>query len=405
MDLGKRKKLQETIMKAHTNKVDKDKNDKGKRATRQRQPTCGDCGGAFEKDDNEEGPFQNGTSYTKDYLICNKCDNLFHFACGGVNDEPLLRQMMKFNVKWICFPCKYATLDNQTAVQTKLESMEQVFTTMADEFKQLKKITNSYELTLETLINRQTQFENNTDVKINSIQQQINELQSVSNSTLNQELTSLIDQLKLEIQEIKNELENNKATNTPKQSSDINYIKNLTRRHNIIIEGVPIMNNEDDRALREVIKKIGGVCGIEIKDELVVSVRRLKNSKENQPGLILLKCAEQSNFKDEFLSKYFDTLAKNIPLKASMIGFNTTNRIYFNHHLSKDLLTAKGQALILKHLKVVQKVIPRYNFVKIVLNNNESFKINSSDDLRENLKIKLNLNLDDLLTQHRKQKN
>lgn len=91
-------------------------------------------------------------------------------------------------------------------------------------------------------------------------------------------------------------------------------------------------------------------------------------------------------------------MALNRPLSCNLIGLGTNNRIYINHHLSYDLLLVKDKAMDLRREKIMDKVAPRYNLVKINIGG-KWFKINNLQQLKNIIWKEKKINVEDSIPQ------
>lgn len=270
------------------------------------------------------------------------------------------------------------------------------------EFHKLQHITSAYEQTVTQLSNKIDALEKETNDKVINLQMQLDELRNaISNPSDISEMKEALNQLKSEIWEIKKSSKTHSIGNIAKHEEHINYLHSVQRLDNLVIQGVPEETNENETKLREIITKIAGICGVLLTPASIKSIHRIrqtrpKKSTNTRPNAILLRLTEGSHAKEQIFLKYLELVAAGRPLNCQMIGMSQGTRIFLNHHLSRELLQIKDKALILKREKVIQKVTPRYNTVKLQIKD-KWHKIESIDILNDVIQKELNLNMETLV--------
>lgn len=368
-----------------------------RRITRNSPLRCEDCQGTIKI---EEEKLQNETTTNIEGLICNLCEKAYHYKCGGVPDDEKLNQMKRLGVieRWLCPSCMYSTLLDHHNFKQKIDEETK---SVADELKKVSTFLSTQQTIIKGLEEGQKQIMIDTKTKFEEVDCTIKTIRLEN------------DELKKELNELKKTLE--RATDRPESGptypntsnpqllNEINYISSMNRKHNLIIQNVPEVMNEDEGKLTDIIKRIGGACGMDVKDSDIVSAHRIEKKNPTKPSLILVKFNGNSNAKDQLLTKYFTSILNNIPPKLSMIGMASDTRIFINHHLSKELLQIKDKALVLKQARVIQKVNARYNTIRIVINN-QPHKIFNLAQLRDIVHKGTGQDMDAVLAQQQRKR-
>lgn len=182
-----------------------------------------------------------------------------------------------------------------------------------------------------------------------------------------------------------------RSTKTERQNqeleSEINHLKSLQRKDNLIISGVPSSQTETVDNLKETVKRIAACCGVSLKSEDIVNIYRLKDSitveHQDRPKypLIMVKFDEKRAVKQSIYHNYIKLIGQKLPLRLNNLGLNGTNRIYLNHHLSPALLIVRKQATDLKKLGVIERTVPRHDSIKLLING-KWLKINTIQELK-----------------------
>lgn len=163
--------------------------------------------------------------------------------------------------------------------------------------------------------------------------------------------------------------ETNTRQSTPQSSKDLTYIKDLQRKNNLIVQNVPIVDDENQQKLKDIMIKLANSCGCDISPTNIVSISRLRRNKENQDAssisnAILVKFIDVS-IKDDIFRGYIKTITNKTPITSSTIGTGGNHRIFINQHLSPELMKVKMKAVKLKQLKMISKISASYNMVRI----------------------------------------
>lgn len=155
--------------------------------------------------------------------------------------------------------------------------------------------------------------------------------------------------------------------------SDVNYLKSLQRKDNLIVCGIPYSQYETQDDLISTMKKIAAVSGVDLNSDDISNIYRLRESitrtsqgRPNYP-LIMVKFTKYSEAKQKIFRNYLKQIGEKIPLRCSQLGMSSSNRIYLNHHLTPLLLRIREQATGLRKLGVIERTIPRYDAIKILL--------------------------------------
>lgn len=382
-------------------KSPEDKNNmdnKSKRATRSNPPTCTDC----------DQPF----TETETTLTCGKCGDIFHLDCAGIQSKYTLELLTKNSVKWMCFECNLSTLNYVNTVKTKLETLEKTFSQINTQFSDLKKITSAYEQVLKGVNERVDAIEASSKATVSDLQRQIDALSSTkSNNDDVSDLRQIIDQMQQEIRELKSSVANgasfDQSSGKQHQDQQINYLRSLQRRNNLVVQGIPMSERETEEQLAETVIKIGGACGVQLSLADMKSVHRIQklrsqSRERTQPvrqkreAPILIKFVDNSNAREKLFLRYLELLGKGTPLRCSSIGLETGTRIYVNHHLSPELVQTRNRAITLKKAGIVKRVTPRYNVVRVEIGN-QWYKAGTVEALKNIVRQELKQDMDDLI--------
>lgn len=316
-----------------------------------------------------------------DNISCVECKQTFHLACAGIVNDLLIKFFKIKKEDWKCLECSSQRYENLTD-NNELE--------ISGCLNSLNKTITEFQTSWQDVMHSTKYQQQKTRSPTASSSLEYSEILDKSAKSSFNSVTSDVSQSHCDTFD--------KTLNSLEEKVD--YLLTIQRRNNLVIQGVPKLANETETKLKNVIGKIAESCNVSLDLSSLVSVYRLGSSTNSTFNsgceAILVRFTENSlQLKELLLSKYFHLLATNTPLNCRMIGINSSSRIFINHHLSKKLLNVKDQAMILKKAKIVSKVTPRYNSVKVSVNN-RSYKINSTHDLKELIWQTTKLNIDNI---------
>lgn len=328
-----------------------------RRVTRSTKPICRYCQKQISATD---------TAFPRK-VACIKCKDEYHVECLGITSEYVLFKIESKAISWRCYECQETTFKIAEGIQTEIDGLGDSVKKLADQFYKLQNVTAAYESIAKELESRMESTARAQNERIEGLESKLNDMR---------DLPEIIQQLRAEI----DELRQSKTTPPPASKStndDVFYLRSLQRKHNLVIKNVPTSNNENEATLKEIVTKIGAVCGVEVKQDHIKSVHRMKRqtkSGSTQPGKstdcpILAKFSEKDDIKSTFFMKYIGLIGKKTPLTCQAIGAQSTKRIFIDHHLSPELSEIKWKAIALKKANLIQNVIARYNIIKIHVEN------------------------------------
>lgn len=344
-----------------------------------------------------------------DSASCKHCELNYHITCIGMKAPHEMEWFIRKCTNWKCPRCIYGAFDVVNEISGQLNLIAESTKKSSEQFtEQLNLVSSTVEDSMKKIHVRINEIETKTSVALGGLQSQIDSLRDNPQCSCN----DAIDQLKQEIEELKRE-RNSAPTEILKQQEDnINYLRSLQRKNNLVIQGVPQVPNENEQTLREIVTKIGSACGTLVTPASIVQVYRMKNktplnvnaqSNANaKPSPILVRFNDASHMKDTLFLKYLEMMTRSLPLKCNMIGFNFNTRIYINQHLSNQLLQVKDKAILLKKIGIVQKVTPRYNHVHVQIRD-KRYKLLNYNQLDETIINEYKSNIENLVSHYNQQ--
>ncbi len=268
-------------------------------------------------------------------INCHSCDSLFHRSCTGVSEDFYQHFIVAEDCPWYCHFCEMKVLQTSETLSTNID-------TARDEIQ-------------------------------NVIEEQFNTLSAMISTTkqeMNIKLTKLENTVMTEIQSMKESI--SEVVHDNNSDERINFLEAELKKKNLILNGIPQMNNEN---LHDIIIKIGQICGIPINPSDIETAFRVKSKtfshEDNVPTLpdpaILVKFFAE-NVKSNLFSGYLKLINRQQFLKCNNLGLPTNNRIYMNHHLSPGLRKLYDRALLLKKAAVFQAVTTKSHVIAVKVN-------------------------------------
>lgn len=308
----------------------------------------------------------NGGDNDNFVMICHRCNDIYHSKCAGIQSCFIISEIKKQRFKWSCYKCQILLLDSVAQMSTQMQSMNKALQNVTQQFTELAKLTASYENAVSNLNARLEVGEKN----ISNMQEEIITLrnQQASNDEV-LDLKAIIEQMKGEIVDLKARMisTSTPANNNLQICNQVNYLSNLQRKDDLVIQEVPTLPNESETLLRETVIKLANSCGCVVQPNDLRTVHRMKRKKDSTTAPpILVKFNSTTAAKESFFVKYLKTLADGHSLTRSCIGLEPPDkRIYVNHHISPELMNVKKKALDLKKENFVQRVTTRYNTIRL----------------------------------------
>ena len=219
--------------------------------------------------------------------------------------------------------------------------------------------------------------------------------QIVSLSEKTNEITDLrqiIDTIQQELTDLKNKRSQPEEGSDSQTTDQINYLRSLQRRSNLVFSGLPMKPTETEKELKDTIFKIGDFLGVQMRQEDVKAAYRIKSKRQpptatnppalhHAPAAVIVKFAETTQSIEALFLSYLRMLGDDKALKSSDIGFPSNRRIFINHHLSPELLKMKNLSIILKKEKLIQRFTPRYNAIRVQLMDGTWHKLTNYNEI------------------------
>lgn len=299
-------------------------------------------------------------------VTCRKCFDQYHGACSGVSGTFYHNMIENSSQGWLCYNCNQDSFNILARMNDRWNTVVDTVETHESKINTLASSTQSGFAAMEA---RATAFEDR--------------------------MTSQIETLKVCLADYHTKLENvtenteraNNCQSSTHPSKDLTYIKDLQRKNNLIVQNVPLVDNENQQKLKDIVIKLANSCGCDISSMDIVSATRLRRNTENQnasaiSNAILVKFVDVS-IKDNIFKGYIGTITNKAPITSSVIGTGGNHRIFVNQHLSPELMKVKMRAVKLKQLKMISKISANYNMVRIYKDENwiKIYDINQLEEI------------------------
>lgn len=271
---------------------------------------------------------------TEDSLKCITCNCYFHYKCVGLNDMDFKKILPMNKTKWKCPPCKSMKKINIPSPEPSSHSIINIEATaimahLDEKFSILKSAIDSLRSDVNEKLLKLTSKVNSWETRMNSFASSISAVDAQIT-----DLKSENEKLKLEL----DSLRSNVKVITEENSRNEQWV----RRSNIQINGVPEKKGENLLSLVSVLAK---KCGFNINmntDIDFVTRIAVKNDTDNKtPKPIILKM--QSRYKKDELLTSLRKIKNCTANDIGISGAQSNYKIYFNDHLS-----AKNKYLLKK---------------------------------------------------------
>lgn len=334
----------------------------------------------------------NGGDEENFLMVCQKCEDCYHSKCVQIRSAFVIEEIKRGRFKWTCYKCHITLLDNIDQMSSKMEDINTSYQMMSNQLKELNLLTSTYEQAVQNLSKKIDDQKMETDHRLTEIETVI------TNNAI--DLKEVLEQMRCEIEELKQKTCSNCQNPNPddKLTTQVNYLSNIQRRNDLVIQGIPTLPVESDVLLKEAIVKLANSCGMPMKSTDIKNVHRMKkpgnNDDPTKSASILVRFNGTDVIKEEFFMKYLNKLTEGNGLTLSCLGLlPPTKRIYINHHISAELMKVKKKALEMKKGKIIERVTTRYNMIRIQ-KDNQWHKITSLQQLDTLLPVHQPMNID-----------
>lgn len=329
------------------------------------QQKCGECKKLASNNGGDEENFM---------LSCVKCEDKYHMKCMNIKSKFITEQLKKKSFEWVCYNCKVVVLKNVETMAGQMDTLNNTFAQLSQQMLDLNKFTASYEMCVTNLNTRMDMIEKQVNERVATIEARVTTIEASGvPATIPLDLQDVIAQLRLEVENLTAKV--NERAEQPREDEklqkQVDYLAGLQRRNDLIIQGVPHQNNEDQKFLLNTITAIASSCGANVAENDIKTVYRMK-LKDNNPESdrksrpIVVRFNESNTTKENLFVRYLTAVAQG---KGPTLGCLTlqpfNKRIYLNHHLSATLMAVKQQALIMKKEGKLDRVTTRYNSIRI----------------------------------------
>lgn len=223
-------------------------------------------------------------------VTCRKCDEKFHGSCVGIAPA-FYRSMIEGSATgWVCYPCTTGTFEFLEGLNAKYEALANRVETHEKVLQKNCGILQSHESKINALASTSRTVMAVTQEQTSSVELRVN-------SQL-EALKSLVSEHESRLAVHESRLSNtNQFTPNAPLSNDVTYIKDLQRKNNLIIQNVPILENEDSQMLKSTVMKVANACGVDIQATDIISATRLQKNPTRQAS---------SDISNAILAKFTD---------------------------------------------------------------------------------------------------
>lgn len=249
---------------------------------------------------------------------CDICDGWHHQNCIGIDDKTF-KYLSKSSSPWFCDNCLTCNYTFKSLEKSIVNKMTDEFTKIADNLAE------------------------SLNVKINVVSDKLEQLEEKVNF-LNENHTTEIERLKSECNDKFN-----------KNQVAISTMERNARSNNLVVNGIPVMKNENLQGYLMTIAKVLQV-ELNINDFLVFRTR----SKLQCPVIIV------KFYFPHMRKRFYDEYLHFKNLNLSHLGFNSPNRIYFGEHLTPNDAVLMKRARQHINSNVFTKVYSSNGVVKVL---------------------------------------
>lgn len=156
----------------------------------------------------------------------------------------------------------------------------------------------------------------------------------------NTKLTNLqttVDELVKDSGNLKNEIIDLKTKNYLLQKS-VNQLEQYSRKNNVIINGIPVTENEK---VRSIVMNLAEKMEITLHELHIAAAHRLPASRNRVPAIVV-------RFNDSDIKSTLIRESKKQKLNARALGFRENTNIYISDHLSKNSADILKKAKLLR---------------------------------------------------------
>lgn len=329
---------------------------------------------------------EEGVKVKENGIVCNYCEDFFHIKCINLDINIFNKLVAKKNLIWSCPDCVSNSVNSEVKnfddfkkdikelLQQSMQTMNGNINGLREDIIAFKKDTNKQLL----------EFKIDVEEKINVMNRDLDAIKINVNAgvDLQQVVPIIKESLNLDnILESSNE-HHQKIIVLEKElisvESEMDNMNRLNRLNNLILDGVPVYKNENNKFFYDVVEGIANYLEVDMSYYDINTVFRLHKNKDNHIPSIMIGFHSKLT-RDAVFNQYL----KKRTMKLSDVNMNgSSSRLYLNEHLTPKYSKLVKSAKDLKSSGAITKVYSR-NGIPMVVPDGQSaaVKIFSAEDL------------------------
>lgn len=252
------------------------------------------------------------TSKSDSFVKCvASCGKFAHYACAK-DDKDGMKTRGKSR-EWKCADCRNSSSSKSSAQSTPSELTKEFLVRVMEQFKsEVFDELKTFRLDMSEL-STSVKFVSDSLDTSNKLMSDIRE-ELASLKKENKELRERSDNLTSEVRDLKERLRN---------------LEQYTRKNNVEVSGIPETARE---SVLDIVKDVGAVLGVEIKERQVAAAHRVPSYKKDRTPSLVIQFNSRAT-KDMLLAKYREMKT----LSAHQVNSSfPQQRVYINEHLSPE---------------------------------------------------------------------
>lgn len=345
-----------------------------------------------------------GSKNKENGIICSYCEEFYHINCVNLDQNLFNKLVSKKNLIWSCPNCVSNSVNSDVKyfadfkseikdiLKNSMQTMNETISSLREDIVAFKKDTN-------------TQFEEfkmDVQEKINVMNQDLDEIKTNVNAVAGIDIQQIVPIIKesLKLDKIidssnnhQNKIKNLEAELTSVEL-DVDNMNRLSRLNNLILDGIPVYKNENNKFFYQVVEGIANYLGVEMSYYDINTAFRLPKNKDSHIPSIIIGFHSKL-IRDNVYNQY---LKKRV-MKLSDVNSNgSSNRLYLNEHLTPKYSKLIRNAKDMKLTGAIVKVYSR-NGIPMVVPDGQStaVKIFSNEDL-DKIKVKFEMHRGEIRT-------
>lgn len=239
-----------------------------------------------------------GSKNKENGIFCSYCEEFYHINCVNLEQSIFKKLISKNNLIWSCPNCVSNSVNSDVKYVDDFKSeikdlLKNSMTTMNDAISGLREDITSFKNDTKKQFE---EFKVDVQEKIDVINRDLEEIKTSVNAVTEGDLQHIVPIIKesLKLDNIIDSSNDNLKkishleTELTSVELDVDNMNRLSRLNNLILDGIPVYKNENNKFFYEVVEGVANYLEVDMSYYDINTVFRLQKNKENHiPSIII----------------------------------------------------------------------------------------------------------------------